>query len=125
MVKDKKDTTLAQQFQADKQAKKDHVATALQGTDAGDIWNDIKSMVIDMFALPDQVVEMHCTPVPADPNRLFLTTASTAVLPSLEAAINRDARGQFQHRFNVELVDKFVIVSRVPVSITDKYGIKS
>jgi hypothetical protein len=98
--------------------------SAMQGTEAAVIWGEIKNSAIEMFAIPNQIVEMHCTPVPADPNRLFLVMTSTAVLPSLESAINKNAKGSFEHRFNVELADRFVIVSRVPNSFSEKYGIK-
>lgn len=73
-------------------------------SEADKIWSEIRFRPIEMFALPNQVVEQHCTPFAADPNKLFLTTRSTAVLPSLEAACGKD--------FVVELADKFIIVTR-------------
>ncbi len=73
-------------------------------SEADKIWSEIRYRPIEMFALPNQIVEQHCTPFPADPSKLFLTTRSTAVLPSLEASCGKD--------FVVELAEKFVIVSR-------------
>lgn len=73
-------------------------------SEADKIWSEIRFRPIEMFALPNQIVEQHCTPFPADPSKLFLTTRSTAVLPSLEAACGKD--------FVVELADKFIIVTR-------------
>ena len=119
-----KEPSLAQQAQEAQQAKKEKLASTLEGSEAGAIWLEIKDMGIEMFALPGQTVAMHCNPVPADPSRLFLVTASTAALPSLEVAINKNAKGEYLHRFDVELADRFVIVSRVPVSLTEKWGIK-
>lgn len=119
-----KEQTLAQQAKEAQQVKKEKVAAVLEGTEAGEIWNEIKDLNIEMFALPGQKVDMHCTPVPADPTKLFLLTNSSAVLPSLEAAVNKDAKGNFQNRFVVELADRFVTVTRASVSLTDKYGIK-
>jgi len=77
-------------------------------TEAQKIWEEIRYRPIEMFALPNQVVEQHCTPFPAEPNRLFLTVRSTATLPSLEVACGKD--------FVVELADKFVIVARAVAS---------
>lgn len=73
-------------------------------SEADKIWAEIRFRPIDMFGLPNQIVEQHVTPFPADPNKLFLTTRSTAVLPSLEATLGKE--------FVVELADKFLIVTR-------------
>ena len=73
-------------------------------SEADKIWSEIRLRPIEMFGLPNQIVEQHVTPFPADPNKLFLTLRSSAVLPSLEAVCNKD--------FVVELADKFVIISR-------------
>lgn len=111
----------------EKQVKKDKLAAALEGTEAGAIWGEIKDLAIEMFALPGQVVSMHCMPVPADPSKLFLLTQSTAVLPSLEVAINKNAKGVYEHRFDVQQAERFVIVSRVQPPLEDilkKYGLK-
>lgn len=75
-------------------------------TDAERIWEEIKDLPIQMFGLPGQLVSMHCTPVPIEPTRLYVTIRSSATLPSLEAAV--------AGRFNVEQADKWVIVTRVP-----------
>lgn len=75
-------------------------------SEAEKIWEEIKHLTIQMFGLPDQIVAQHCTFIPVEPTALYLTIRSTATLPSLEAAI--------APAFVVELVDKFVIVRRVP-----------
>lgn len=75
-------------------------------TDAEKMWDEIKDLPIAMFGLPGQTVSMHVTPMNVDPNKLFLTIRSSATLPSLEESL--------KGRFNVELADKYVIVTRVP-----------
>jgi hypothetical protein len=74
-----------------------------QVTEAEKIWAEIRFRPIDMFGLPNQIVEQHATPFPADPNKLFLTTRSSAVLPSLEVTCKD---------FVVEAADRFITVSR-------------
>jgi len=73
--------------------------------DADVMWDQIKDLPIEMFALPNQVVAMHCTPVPVDPTKLYLVLRSSAVLPSLEESLKRN--------FTVEMVDKWAVVTRV------------
>lgn len=75
-------------------------------SEADKIWDAIRYRAIEMFALPYQIVELHCTPVPIEPSKLYVVIKSTATLPSLEAAIAPE--------FQVELADKFVIITRVP-----------
>ena len=98
-----KEPSLAQQALIDQMNKNINTAVALEG-DAAAIWNEIKDKSIDMFALPDQKVFMHCRPVPVEPTKLYLVTTSTAVLPSLETAIKKG--------FTVELNDKYIVVAR-------------
>ena len=73
-------------------------------TEGEKIWNEIKDRTINMFALPDQVVFQHCTFIPIEPSKCYVTIRSTATLPSLEAAIGAG--------FTVELADKFVVIAR-------------
>jgi hypothetical protein len=106
----KNEPTLAQQAQAKQAAQDKATAEAMKDTVAGDIWNEIKDKNIEMFALPDQTVSMHCRPVPIEPTKLYLTASSTSVLPSLETAVGK--------KYVVELVDRFITVSRAPVPLT-------
>ena len=106
----KNEPTLAQQAQAKQAAQNKATAEAMKDTVAGDIWNEIKDKNIEMFALPDQQVNMHAHPIVVEPSKLYLITNSTAVLPSLEAAIGK--------KYTVELADKYVIVSRAVVPLT-------
>lgn len=81
-------------------------------TDADKIWDEIKDKNIDMFALPNQIVNQYCKPIEIEPSKLYLLTTASAVLPSLESSLGE--------KFLVERVDRFVVVSRVPVSLLKK-----
>lgn len=81
-------------------------------TPAQVMWNEIKDLPIQMFGLPGQSVAMHANPVWIEPSKLYLTIRSSATLPSLEESI--------KGRFNVELVDKFVVVTRVPAPLVPR-----
>lgn len=107
-----KEPTLAQQAQQIQRNKDAAFGVAMQGTDAGDIWNEIKDLNIEMFALPDQKIHMHARPVAVEPSKLYLLTNSSSVLPSLETAVGK--------RYTVELADKFVIVARAVNSLTKR-----
>ncbi len=73
-------------------------------TEAEKIWDEIKNLPIQMFGLPNQTVGMHCTFVPVEPTKLYVTIRSSATLPSLESAV--------APAFVVELADKWIIVTR-------------
>jgi hypothetical protein len=75
-------------------------------SEAGKIWDEIKSREIQMFALPGQKVYDYCKPAVVEPSKLYLLTSATSVLPSLEAAIGQ--------AFIVENLDKYIVVSRAP-----------
>lgn len=107
-TKTNKDLTLAEQAALQQQAKDASVATQLKDTVAGQIWNEIKDKNIEMFALPNQVIGMHCHPIAVEPSRLFLVANSTAVLPSLEMAVG--------NKYTVEQADRFIIVARAPAN---------
>jgi hypothetical protein len=97
-----------------------HVVAAMEAaksaasaqTPAQVMWNEIKDLPIQMFGLPGQIVAMHATPIWIEPSKLYLTIRSSATLPSLEESI--------KGRFNVELVDKFVVVTRVPAPLVPR-----
>lgn len=73
------------------------------------IWDQIRNLPIQMFGLPDQIVAMHATPVQVEPSKLYVTIRSSAALPSLEAAV--------APAFQVEMVDKWVIIKRAPAPL--------
>lgn len=99
-----RESTLAQQAVEQKQVKVAKLVSGLEGV-AADIWNDIKDKEIDMFALPNQVVSMHAQPIPIEPSKLYVTLNSSAALPSLEVAVGS--------KYKVELVDRFVTITRL------------
>lgn len=105
-----KEATKAQEAQKTQAAKDAATASAMQDTVAGDIWKEIKDRTIEMFALPGQIVSMHCHPVPIEPSKLYLMPNSTAVLPSLEAAVGKG--------YTVESADRFIVVARATPSLT-------
>lgn len=72
---------------------------------ANEIWDEIKDKDVDMFTLPNQKVNMYCKPMPIDSGRLFLTFNTSSFLPALEQAIGP--------KYKVELVTKYIVVSRV------------
>lgn len=72
-------------------------------TPADLIWDEIKELKIEMFALPGQQVQHYCTPVPVDPTKLFLTVTAGSVLPALEMVVSP--------KYVVEKQDRFLVVS--------------
>ena len=72
------------------------------------LWTAIRGQKIEIFALPRQKVEDHCTLAEAlskvDPTKLYLVPKSSAVLPALEAALGEN--------FEVDKVDKWLTVAR-------------
>jgi hypothetical protein len=92
---------------AEKPAEKKIVKTA-----ADKIWDEIKDLRIEMFALPDQRVHHYCKPVTIDPSKLFLLSTAGSVLPSLEAAVSP--------KYVEEKQDRFIIVTPSPSPLTPK-----
>lgn len=74
-------------------------------TVAENIWDDIKDLKLNMFALPNQLVSVYYKPINVEPNRLFLValTQATSVLPALETTISE--------KYLVEQIDRFIIVT--------------
>jgi len=82
------------------------VEERLAGTEALNIWNEIKNRPIDVFAIPNQVVSMYFHPAIVEPSKLYLVmTKATAALPALEVSVGK--------QFTVEQINKYVAVSRV------------
>ncbi len=107
-------------------------------TEAQEMWDEIKNLPIQLFGLPSQTVEHHCTQVVIEPTHLYLTIRASAVLPALETALNEYTSGldmiakKFGKvntvKFTVELADKFVIVSRVKPGLSfmaQRWGLMS
>jgi len=112
MTKIKNDKSAAAKAQEELQAKKATVEAALEGTEAGAIWNEIKDKDLEMFALPEQKIHQHAAPTVVEPSKLYLLTKASAALPAIETAVGK--------KYNVERVDRYVVVSRVVIPITQK-----
>jgi hypothetical protein len=95
-----------------KNEKTTSVSDDFAGTEASAIWSEIKDKKIEMFSLPDQIVNQYCEPVFIEPSKLYLVASATSVLPSLEAAIGP--------KYQVDLATKYIIVSRTVVPLTSK-----
>lgn len=91
-------------------------------TESDKMWEEIKNLPISMFALPNQVVADHVTRVPLSPSELHLKMHSSAVIASLDVALNTRSDGfgntQTRHRFDIELTkNDLVIVKRANVDV--------
>lgn len=100
-------------------------------TESEKIWDEIKDLPIEMFAIPNQVVSQHCNPFQVEPTRLYLTIRSSATLPSLEASLNSYSAATKAHaaemakrghkvevkEYTLEQADRFVIVARAPAPL--------
>lgn len=73
-------------------------------SEAKKLWEEIKDVQLNMFALPDQTVGQYCKFIQIEPVRCFVTIKVSSVLTALE-----DALGS---KYNIESAGKFVILSR-------------
>lgn len=124
MVKDNKakddKKTLAEAAAEKIEQSKKKIEDLIQGTEAGRIWNDIKDREIFMFALPDQRVSHHASPVLIDTEKLYLVLQSSAALPSLEEAVGKSDPRRGIVAYAVTLEDRFAVVTPVPVPLSAK-----
>jgi hypothetical protein len=86
--------------------KKTDSKVKTHSTVASEIWEEIKEKPIEMFALPNQLVHMYCKPIEIEPNKCYLKTTASSVLPALEAALGS--------KFEVERSTHFLVVARKP-----------
>ena len=84
----------------------------LSGTEAGNIWDEIKDKPLQMFALPDQKISHYAAPSMVEPSKCYLRTRASSALPAIEAAVGKN--------YTVEAVDQYVVVSRTVVPLTKK-----
>lgn len=110
--KSNKKQTLAEQNAALTVEKVKTIEEKLAGTEAGKIWDEIKDRPIQMFALPDQKIFHYTTPSMVEPSKLYLVASATSALPAIEAALGNS--------YTVELVDRYLVVSRTVVPLTQK-----
>lgn len=79
--------------------------TNLLEGDSLNIWNEIRGIKLDLFSLPEQVLENNVNLVPVSDGKVYLTLKASAVLPAMEEAL--------KDKFNVEQNLKFVVISRI------------
>jgi len=80
------------------------VVAKVELTEAQKIWNEVKGLEIEMFALPNQKVHQYVKQVSIDPSRLFLIANATSVLPALELVVDK--------KFTIEKIDRFLVLTR-------------
>lgn len=89
-------------------------------TKADAIWEKLKNIPIEIFALPGQTVGMHCKRVNVLPDQLFLISNGGAFLPALEDVMARYGSTfgvlSEHEKFEVDTDAKFV-----KVKIVSKY----
>lgn len=105
--------------------KTETVKAAKTETGADKIWKKIADLPIDIFALPNQVVQQHAQREvrmeKVDPNAVHLILKSAAVRPALEESLGRlrlgnDELGQ-PLVFEVTNSHKYTVVKIVPRDI--------
>lgn len=87
-----------------------NVAAQLQAkqkvvSEADKIWEDIKDIKLEMFALPNQYVNMFCKKVNIEPTKCYMVASASATLPALEVAL--------KDKYNVEQMDKYIVISKI------------
>ena len=71
---------------------------------ADEIWEAIRTIELNMFSLPGQTVEKHCTRHVIEPSRVYLTIRTGAVLPALEEVLGTS--------YAVESSERFVTIAK-------------
>jgi hypothetical protein len=113
---------MATRKKADTSKAAETVEKVVEETAAEKIWNKIKNAPMDIFALPNQTVQMYATRNAqierAIPDAVHLKLKSAAVLPALEDALGRiplgkNAVGQ-QLVFDLSQMDVYTVVKIVP-----------
>jgi formate dehydrogenase maturation protein FdhE len=105
-----------------KKADVSKAAVKIEETAAEKIWEKIKNVPIDIFALPNQVVQMHATRIEklekAIPDAVHLVLKSAAVLTALEEALSKIPLGKDSSGkaliFDISKMDKYTVIKIVP-----------
>jgi hypothetical protein len=84
--------------------KTEEVKTDTKPEVKSEIWNKIAKKPINMFALPNQLVEDYVTLKHDSVDQIYVTLKCSAALPSLEEAVTPD--------FKVELHEGYVVVKK-------------
>lgn len=104
-----------------KTAEKAEKAVA-EMTVAEQIWETIKNLPVDIFALPNQTVQMHVTRdarlEKAMPDAVHVLLKSAAVLPALEEALGKvrlpPAKTGLPQIFEFSSLDRYTVIKIVP-----------
>ena len=78
-------------------------------TEGDKIWDEIKNKEVLMFAIPNQIVNKYCEPIPLDPSKCFLKYKVSAFIPALEVAIGANQKNS---KYNLEVQGDYIVVSR-------------
>lgn len=79
--------------------------------EADKIWEVIKNVTLDIFALPNQKVHDYFTPISVEPSKLYLQYKVSAALPALEESLHkRHVEGILSMKFVVSTTDRYVVV---------------
>lgn len=78
--------------------------TAIKSTKSKQIWEDIKDKTLDVFATPAKVSDF-CEYLEIDPQKCYLTSTASAVLPALEAALGAN--------YVCNVADRYIVVEAV------------
>lgn len=82
-----------------------------QSTESDFMWEELRYLPIEMFALPNQVVENHIERVGGVPDALYLRPKSPAALPAFVDLVSRLVAGKLP-KYQVEETDLYIIVKR-------------
>jgi hypothetical protein len=87
--------------------------TTEQKSQADQLWNKIKNLDLELYALPDQKVHKHCKRFDIMPDCLHLKITSTAVLPALEELLMK-VRLAPEEKFEITQAGPYTVVKVVP-----------
>ena len=80
-----------------------------------ELWDTIKNKNIDVYAIVKKVSD-YCEFIAIDPNKCYLTTKASAVLPALEAALGDE--------YICSTVEKYILVEKKPTLIQEQVALK-
>lgn len=82
-----------------------------QHTEADSIWDEIKSLPIDVYAVQGQRVDQYVKKIDVPGSQLYIKISSSAVLPALEMSLANTqwTRGK---KYTVDVGDGFIVVKR-------------
>ncbi len=75
-------------------------------------WDKLKNLKLDIYALPNQKLEMHAERKLVEPDGLYLKLKSSAVLPALEDALKSVEPGDGM-QYELSQSRDFVVIRQV------------